>query len=293
MLYYLFKWLDSEFDFPGAGVFQYISFRTAMAILVSLLISWVFGKRIIALLRARQVGETIRDLGLTGQNEKQGTPTMGGLIILSAILIPTLLFAKLHNVYIIMMLITTVWLGLIGFIDDYIKVFRKDKKGLHGKFKILGQIGIGLIVGATMYLHEDVVVREKIQRGGQAQLSIDAPLPDSQEGKKTETVYSRENSKSLKTTIPFVKDNEFDYSSLLGFLGEKAKSWAWLIFIPIVIFIVTAVSNGANIPMVSMDWPPAPRESSELRLVSWLTFRVTPYLPITSTSCSSRIRVSW
>jgi phospho-N-acetylmuramoyl-pentapeptide-transferase len=247
MLYYLFKWLDSEFDFPGAGVFQYISFRTAMAILVSLLISWVFGKRIIALLRARQVGETIRDLGLTGQNEKQGTPTMGGLIILSAILIPTLLFAKLHNVYIIMMLITTVWLGLIGFIDDYIKVFRKDKKGLHGKFKILGQIGIGLIVGATMYLHEDVVVREKIQRGGQAQLSIDAPLPDSQEGKKTETVYSRENSKSLKTTIPFVKDNEFDYSSLLGFLGEKAKSWAWLIFIPIVIFIVTAVSNGANI----------------------------------------------
>jgi phospho-N-acetylmuramoyl-pentapeptide-transferase len=244
MFYYLFDFLDKQLDFPGAGVFQYISFRAAMALIVSLLISLVFGKRIIDLLHKKQVGETVRDLGLDGQMEKKGTPTMGGLIILSAIVIPTLLFAKLHNVYIILMLVSTVWLGAIGFLDDYIKVFRKNKAGLAGKFKILGQIGIGLIVGITLYFNDGVVIKEKIFKGAQTPFGIE-------ETNTTVTtqgaVYSREQTKSMKTTIPFVKNNEFDYSSLLSFMGDNYKEWAWLIFIPFVILIVTAVSNGANI----------------------------------------------
>lgn len=241
MFYYLFHFLDKQFNFPGAGVFQYISFRAAMALIVSLLISMVLGKRIISLLHRKQVGETVRDLGLQGQMEKKGTPTMGGLIILSAIVIPTLLFAKLHNVYIILMLVSTVWLGAIGFLDDYIKVFKKDKKGLHGKFKVLGQIGIGLIVGITLYCNDEVVIREKVQRAQTIQTinGIDqiSRLP----------TYAADETKSMKTTIPFVKNNEFDYSSILSFIGQGYKKWAWLIFIPIVIIIVTAVSNGANI----------------------------------------------
>jgi phospho-N-acetylmuramoyl-pentapeptide-transferase len=247
MLYYLYKWLDDmNYHVPGMGVFKYISFRASMAIFVSLIISMVFGKRIIRLLHRMQVGETVRDLGLTGQKEKQGTPTMGGLIILSAIIIPTLLFAKVANVYIALMLVSTVWLGAIGFIDDYIKVFKKDKKGLHGKFKILGQIGIGLIVGCVLYCNHNVVVKEKISAAksdyftmtpGQTPTTTSANLP----------LYSSKETQSLKTTIPFVKNNEFDYSDLLWFLGDKAKHWAWLIFIPIVIFIITAVSNGANV----------------------------------------------
>jgi len=241
MFYYLFDFLNRQFDFPGAGVFHYISFRAAMALILSLLISLVFGKRIINLLHRKQVGETVRDLGLQGQMEKKGTPTMGGLIILSAIVIPTLLFAKLHNVYIILMLLSTVWLGAIGFLDDYIKVFKKDKKGLHGKFKVLGQIGIGLIVGITLYCNDEVVVKEKLQSSkteevvnGTTQI---AQLP----------LFSPDETKSMKTTIPFVKNNEFDYSSLLSFIGPGYKKWAWIVFIPIVIIIVTAVSNGANI----------------------------------------------
>jgi len=241
MFYYLFDFLDKRFDLPGAGVFHYISFRAAMALIVSLLITMVFGKRIINLLHKKQVGETVRDLGLHGQMEKKGTPTMGGLIILSAIVIPTLLFAKLHNVYIVLMLLSTVWLGAIGFLDDYIKVFKKDKKGLHGKFKVLGQIGIGLIVGITLYCNDKVVVKEKLRPSstieivnGSTQIS---QLP----------VYSANETKSMKTTIPFVKNNELDYSSFLSFLGPNYRKWAWLIFIPIVIIIVTAVSNGANI----------------------------------------------
>ncbi len=241
MFYYLFDFLDKRFDLPGAGVFHYISFRAAMALIVSLLITMVFGKRIINLLHKKQVGETVRDLGLQGQMEKKGTPTMGGLIILSAIVIPTLLFAKLHNVYIVLMLLSTVWLGAIGFLDDYIKVFKKDKKGLHGKFKVLGQIGIGLIVGITLYCNDKVVVKEKLRPSstieivnGSTQIS---QLP----------VYSANETKSMKTTIPFVKNNELDYSSFLSFLGPNYRKWAWLIFIPIVIIIVTAVSNGANI----------------------------------------------
>jgi phospho-N-acetylmuramoyl-pentapeptide-transferase len=244
MFYYLFDFLDKQFDFPGAGVFQYISFRAAMALIVSLIISLLFGKRIIGLLHRKQVGETVRDLGLQGQMEKKGTPTMGGLIILSAILIPTILFAKLHNVYIILMLVSTVWLGAIGFIDDYIKVFKKDKKGLHGLFKVAGQIGIGLIVGTTLYFNDGVVVKEKISSG---QITFPVEVVNGSEQTPHLPLYSTVETKSMKTTIPFVKNNEFDYSSLLSFLGDNYRQWAWLIFIPFVILIVTAVSNGANI----------------------------------------------
>jgi phospho-N-acetylmuramoyl-pentapeptide-transferase len=202
-----------------------------MAVIVSLLISMIFGKRIIRMLAQKQVGESVRDLGLVGQAEKAGTPTMGGIIILSSILIPTLLFAKLDNIYIVLMMVTTLWMGLIGFLDDYIKVFKKDKKGLAGKFKVLGQISLGLIVGSILYFHPDVVVREQV------------PVVD----QENQIVLVQEDVKSTKTTIPFVKNNELDYSELLPWLGEKAKDWAWLIFIPMVIFIVTAVSNGANL----------------------------------------------
>ncbi len=245
MFYYLFEFLDKQFNFPGAGVFQYISFRAAMALIFSLLISLVFGKRIIDLLEKKQVGETVRDLGLEGQLQKKGTPTMGGLIILSAIVIPTVLFAKLHNVYILLLLLSTVWLGAIGFLDDYIKVFKKDKKGLAGKFKVLGQVGIGLIVGVTLYFHNDVVVRDRVHSSGKSAYTIEVVNDSALVGQMPE--YSTVDTKSMKTTIPFVKDNEFDYSHLLSFLGEGYQKWSWLIFIPIVIIIVTAVSNGANI----------------------------------------------
>jgi len=231
MLYYLFTYLHEAFNFPGAGVFQYISFRAAMAVIVSLLISMIFGKRIIRILARKQVGESVRDLGLEGQAEKAGTPTMGGIIILSSILIPTILFAKLDNIYVILMIITTVWMGFIGFLDDYIKVFKKDKKGLAGKFKILGQVSLGLIVGSILYFHPDVVMREQVSTVNES----------------AQVVFVQEDVKSTMTTIPFVKNNEFDYSDLLSWLGEKAQDWAWLIFIPMVIFIVTAVSNGANL----------------------------------------------
>jgi phospho-N-acetylmuramoyl-pentapeptide-transferase len=245
MFYYLFDWLSSHKLLPGAGVFKYISFRTAMAVLTSLIISAVFGKRIIAILHRKQVGETVRDLGLDGQIQKQGTPTMGGLIILSAIIIPTLLFAKLHNVYIILMLITTVWLGLIGFLDDYIKVFKKDKEGLQGKFKIIGQIGIGLIVGVTLFCSNSVVVRDRVVSNEQKDWGNNEEEVSSNHLLIPQ--YSKDETKSLKTTIPFVKNNEFDYTSLVKFMGEGYRKWAWLVFIPIVILIVTAVSNGANI----------------------------------------------
>lgn len=231
MLYYLFTYLHEVFDFPGAGVFQYISFRAAMAIITSLLVSLIFGKKIIRILAKMQVGESVRDLGLEGQIEKAGTPTMGGIIILSAILIPTFLFAKLDNVYVILMIITTVWMGFIGFLDDYIKVFKKDKEGLAGKFKVLGQVSLGLIVGAILYFHPDVVMRDQVAVQNQME----------------QVVYVDQDMKSTKTTIPFVKNNELDYASALSWMGDRASDWAWLIFIPMVIFIVTAVSNGANL----------------------------------------------
>lgn len=236
MLYYLFEYLN-QMDVPGAGVFQYITFRTAASVIVSLLISMVFGKRIIALLHRKQVGETVRDLGLDGQNQKQGTPTMGGLIILASILIPTLLFAKLDNIYIVLMLISTVLLGSIGFIDDYIKVFKKNKKGLAGKFKIVGQVIVGLMVGAILFFHDDVVVKHKVEVPIEnAQLSADAP--------QTQVIW--EESKDMVTTIPFFKHNEFDYGSLIEWCCDNVLNWVWIIFIPIVVFVITAVSNGAN-----------------------------------------------
>ena len=239
MLYHLFDYIENTFDFPGAGVFQFITFRAAMAVIGSLIISLIFGGRIIRLLQRLQVGETVRDLGLDGQIEKQGTPTMGGLMILAAIIIPTLLFARLDNLYIQLLLISTVWLGGIGFLDDYIKVFKKNKEGLAGKFKVVGQIGIGVIIGATLYFSDDVVIKEKTVVAHNQQELFD---------QKTEVdQYEWTESKGTKTTIPFVKNNEFDYKWMLSFLGDKAADYAWLIFIPVVIIIVTAVSNGANI----------------------------------------------
>ncbi|MFW6019567.1 MAG: phospho-N-acetylmuramoyl-pentapeptide-transferase [Bacteroidales bacterium] len=242
MLYYLFDYLDKTIDLPGAGVFQYISFRAAAAVIVSLIITLLFGKRLIRFLHKKQVGESVRDLGLQGQVEKQGTPTMGGLIILAAILIPTLLFARLDIVYIQLMLFTTVWLGLIGFLDDYIKIFKNDKKGLAGKFKVVGQVILGIVVGITMYFSEDITIREKLDHPGVIE------LPDESEGEiKADQVYEEESVKSTKTTIPFVKNNELDYAVLIEWIGEGARKYAWIIFIPIVILIITAVSNGANL----------------------------------------------
>ena len=241
MLVWLFEYLK-EIDFPGAGVFQYISFRAAMAAFGSLVITLLFGKKIINWIRKKQIGETIRELGLKGQNEKAGTPTMGGLIIIAGIVIPTLLFAKIDNVYIILMLVTTIWLGLIGFLDDYIKVFRKNKDGLSGRFKIIGQVGIGIVVGATLYFHPDVGIKQKAEPIYKV-INPDNMYKDSVKISK----YSPETIKSLKTTIPFFKNNEFDYAKILCWSGSDCDKWGWLIFIPVVILIVTAVSNGANI----------------------------------------------
>jgi phospho-N-acetylmuramoyl-pentapeptide-transferase len=243
MLYYLFNYLDRVFDVPGAGAFNYISFRAALALITSLIISLVFGKRIIEFIRRKQIGETIRELGLTGQSEKKGTPTMGGLIIIGAIIIPTLLFAKIHNVYIILMLITTVWLGAIGFIDDYIKVFKKDKEGLKARFKVIGQVGIGLIVGSVLYFHPDVVIKERLNKGSSDVVTISSLEQRKLSGPR----YADTSVKNIKTTIPFVKNNELDYSHFISWFGADSSKWGWLIFIPMVILIITAVSNGANI----------------------------------------------
>ena len=245
MLYYLFEYLDKVYDFPGAGVFRYLSFRAAMAIITSLVITLFLGKRIIAKLLALQVGETIRDLGLDGQKQKQGTPTMGGLIIIAAILIPVLLFTKLDNVYIIMMIVSTLWLGFIGFLDDYIKVFKKDKEGLRAKSKLIGQVGLGLIIGSVLYFSPNVVVREKVETE-RIVVQQETNLIDDLRNREG-VLFSGTNEKSTKTTIPFLKNNEFDYASLLDWAGEH-KSWMLpVLFILIVTFIITAVSNGANI----------------------------------------------
>ncbi len=235
MLYYLFKYLDLQYDFPGAQLFDYISFRAGMAVILSLAISTIYGKRIIKYLLHKQVGETVRKLGLEGQEEKAGTPTMGGIIIIFSCLIPVLLFAKLENIYVILLIVTTLWMGAIGFLDDYIKIFRKNKDGLKGKFKIIGQVGLGIIVGATMYFHPDITIREKTQ------VSMNTAQTE-----QTQPVYGDPH-KSTKTTIPFFKKHEFDYSSLISWISPEMASYTWLIFIPIVIFIVTAVSNGANL----------------------------------------------
>ena len=244
MLYYLFKFLDQQFDFPGAGLFQYISFRAAFAVILSLIISVKYGKNVIDMLHRKQIGETIRELGLTGETQKKGTPTMGGLLILGAILIPTLLFARLDNIYIIIMLITTVWLGLIGFADDYIKVFKKDKKGLAGTFKIIGQIGLGLIVGTTLYFHPGVVTKEEISMGEVYKYDSNQVTVITDDNGKAHYMLTE---KAPTTTIPFLKSHEIDYSVVLTSINKGLADYAWLIFIPVVIFIITAVSNGANL----------------------------------------------
>ena len=237
MLYYLFDYLEKTYHIPGAGLFQFLTFRAGLAIGFSLLIAAIFGKKIINYLRKKQVGETIRDLGLEGQVEKGGTPTMGGIIIIMATIIPTLLFAKLENIYVILLLVTTIWMGVIGFIDDYIKIFKKNKEGLSGKFKVIGQVGLGLIVGATMYFHEDITIkRHKELPKNLIETTVNSQIAE---------FYPEE--KTLLTTIPFVKKNEFNYESLISWIGEDTRDYVWLIFIPIVIFIITAVSNGANL----------------------------------------------
>ncbi len=240
MLYYLFDYLD-KFNFPGAGLFDYISFRASMALITSLIVSIFFGKKIINVLRKQQIGETVRDLGLAGQIEKSGTPTMGGIIILSAILIPTLLFAKLHNIYVLTMLIATVWLGMIGFLDDYIKVFKKNKEGLAGKSKVVGQIGVGLIVGCILYFSDDVTVHKRVP--ADYVLQNEESFVTHQHVNNANEEYKWIKTDDMTTTIPFIKGNEFNYNWLIG---DSNKSFGWLLFIPIVIFIVIAVSNGAN-----------------------------------------------
>ena len=240
MLYYLFEYLEKQFQFPGASLFGYLTFRAAVAIILSLLISTIFGKRIIKFLQRQQLGESIRDLGLEGQVEKAGTPTMGGIIIILATLIPVLLLAKLENVYIILLIVTTLWMGTIGFIDDYIKKFKNNKEGLKGRFKVLGQVGLGIIVGTTLYFHPEVTIKEKLPIAQQQEILA-------QDNNASATKLFKVEERSTKTTIPFVKKNEFDYATLITWISPGLAKYAWLLFIPIVIFIITAVSNGANL----------------------------------------------
>ena len=237
MLYYLFQYLENEYQMPGASLFGFLTFRAAFAVILSLSISTLFGKRIINFLQIKQVGETIRDLGLEGQKEKAGTPTMGGLIIILATVMPVLLVAKLNNIYIILLLVTTLWMGAIGFIDDYIKKFKNDKEGLKGKFKIIGQIGLGIIVGLTLFFHSEVTIKEKVPSDMIASVSQATSQP----------IQFYPESKSTKTTIPFVKDNEFDYADLITWIHPSLESYAWIVFVLIAIFIIAAVSNGANL----------------------------------------------
>ena len=234
MLYYLFKYLDETYHLPGAGVFDFITFRASMAVIASLVICLLFGKSIINILHRKQVGESVRDLGLEGQKAKTGTPTMGGLLIIAGIVIPTLLFARLENIYIILLLTTTLWMGFIGFVDDYIKVFKKDKKGLRGQFKVIGQVGLGLIVGSILFFNDDVTIKEKLKNPNNTEVNAQTPR-------------FGDEVKSTKTTIPFFKNNELDYAYPLRWIGDNYQDYAWIIFIPVVIFIITAVSNGANL----------------------------------------------
>lgn len=244
MLYHIFEYFEEHYSFPGAGLFQFLTFRAGAAIILSLIISIIFGQRLIRFLKRLQIGESVRDLGLDGQKQKEGTPTMGGLIIFLSIMIPCLLLADLTNIYVQIMLLSTLWLAIIGFVDDYIKVFRKDKKGLSGKFKIMGQIGLGLIVGLTMVSHDDIVVRMQVADADRQGFEIVERIGTLERGgQMVEMAYV----KTTLTNIPFIKGNVFDYTDLLFFLGENASTWVWIIFVPVIIFIVTAVSNGANL----------------------------------------------
>lgn len=249
MLYYLFNYLKAHFNLAGAGVFQFITFRVTMAIILSLIISMIFGKRLVSFLRKKQIGETIRELGLQGEESKKGTPTMGGLIILSAILIPTLLFARIENIYIILIIICTLWLGTMGFIDDYIKVFKKNKKGLAAKSKLLGQIGLGLIIGFTLYFNKNVVIqREILGNTSPSTYESSLPAPESEQQNNIDVLRRKfVNVKTPITTIPFVKSHEFNYAKLISWISPAAEKYTWIIYIIIVTFIITAVSNGANI----------------------------------------------
>lgn len=240
MLYYLFEYLEKQFQFPGASLFGFLTFRAALAMILSLLISTIYGKRIIQFLLKQQVGETIRDLGLEGQKEKAGTPTMGGIIIILATLIPVLLLAKLENIYIILLIVTTIWMGAIGFIDDYIKKFKNDKDGLKGRFKVLGQVGLGIIVGATLFFHQDVTMKEKLPLEQRQELLAENPNIEPSK-------LFQDEIKSTQTTIPFVKGSEFDYGDLITWISPDLQKYTWIIFILISIFIITAVSNGANL----------------------------------------------
>ncbi|PXX29000.1 phospho-N-acetylmuramoyl-pentapeptide-transferase [Arenibacter sp. ARW7G5Y1] len=234
MLYYLFEYLEKHYQLPGAGLFQFITFRAAIAVMLSLLLATVYGKRIINYLRYKQIGETVRDLGLEGQKQKAGTPTMGGLIIIMSTLIPVLLFARfLDNIYVILLIVTTIWMGIIGFVDDYIKIFKKDKEGLKGRFKVMGQVILGLMVGATLYFHPEVTMKEHAR----TEISQDYTV---------QQVPGKEI-KSTMTTLPFIKNNELDYARFISWMGDGMEEYAWLVFIPIIIIIVTAVSNGANL----------------------------------------------
>lgn len=242
MLYLLFEYLHQHYDFPGLRLFQYLTFRASLSIIVSLIITTVYGRRLIDYLHRKQVGETVRNLGLEGQMQKQGTPTMGGIMILLGILIPTLLFANITNVYVILMIITTVWMGVIGFVDDYIKVFKKNKEGLAGRFKIVGQVGLAIIVGLTMFYHPNIVVRQTVDETAISTSSAPMVLRS-----KGETFYYTQDVKSTKTNVPFYKNNEFDYAKVLKFLGQDYEKYALIVFLFFVVFIVTAVSNGANL----------------------------------------------
>lgn len=244
MLYYLFDWLDKSFDVPGAGVFHYISFRAAMSVITSLVIMLIFGRPFIKWLHAKQIGETVRDLNLEGQKEKEGTPTMGGLLILAAIIIPTLLFAKLDNIYIIIMLFTTVWLGMLGFMDDYIKVFRHNKEGMPGKYKIIGQVVLGLFVGLLIMYHPDITIKEKSSVESYV-ATHNVNIQSNYERATNE--FSKNPVKSTKTTIPFFKNNELDYAKAVTWMGDWAKKWVWLFYVIVVVFVVTATSNAANL----------------------------------------------
>jgi phospho-N-acetylmuramoyl-pentapeptide-transferase len=243
MLYYLFEYLNQHYDFPGLRLFQYITFRTSLAIIISLIITTVYGRRIINYLHRMQVGETVRNLGLEGQMQKQGTPTMGGIMILLGILVPTLLLANLTNIYVILMIVTTIWMGVIGFVDDYIKVFRKNKEGLAGRFKIVGQVGLALIIGWTMYFNPNIVVRQTVDEASVSKAAT-APMVLRQKG---ESFYYTQDVKSTLTNVPFYKNNEFDYAKVLKFLGPGYEKYAVFVFLIFVVIIVTAVSNGANI----------------------------------------------